>query len=331
MKTSLFRFCGVLLLAAMLAPVCVHARKNPKNPKNNMRLLYWNIQNGMWSGQGDNYDKFVEWVRAYDPDVCVWCEAQSIYKTGTADKMDVRRPLSGRRTGANWPPVTATNTGMWAATATITRRSITSKYPIENVRTYCRLETRQRGDARSGLGAHREERQDGQHRNASHLAAGVCLSRLKTAMRAVPRHGGDKYRRMEMEYICNAYDRYSVPGAEKQFWMMMGDFNARSSPRQLGSTNIPAGDTRFLVHDYILRAHALCGRDRREISRGVQDHDARGRVAHRLRLLHAAALRAHHACRRGRPTPTPSRSVTRPNFRISGTPRTTVRSWWTSI
>ena len=39
MKTSLFRFCGVLLLAAMLAPVCVHARKNPKNPKNNMRLL----------------------------------------------------------------------------------------------------------------------------------------------------------------------------------------------------------------------------------------------------------------------------------------------------
>ena len=49
MKTSLFRFCGVLLLAAMLAPVCVHARKNPKNPKNNMRLLYWNIQNGMWS------------------------------------------------------------------------------------------------------------------------------------------------------------------------------------------------------------------------------------------------------------------------------------------
>ena len=121
MKTSLFRFCGVLLLAAMLAPVCVHARKNPKNPKNNMRLLYWNIQNGMWSGQGDNYDKFVEWVRAYDPDVCVWCEAQSIYKTGTADKMDVAdRYLSG--TGANRPPVTATNTGMWADTATITRR-----------------------------------------------------------------------------------------------------------------------------------------------------------------------------------------------------------------
>ena len=95
MKTSLFRFCGVLLLAAMLAPVCVHARKNPKNPKNNMRLLYWNIQNGMWSGQGDNYDKFVEWM---SPTV-IW---------------------SG--TGANWPPVTATNTGMWADTATITRR-----------------------------------------------------------------------------------------------------------------------------------------------------------------------------------------------------------------
>ena len=43
-----------------------------------------------------------------------------------------------------------------------------------------------------------------------------------------------------------------VPGAEKQFWMMMGDFNARSS-RDNWFYKYPAGDTRFLVHDYILR------------------------------------------------------------------------------
>ena len=48
MKTSLFRFCGVLLLAAMLAPVCVHARKNPKNPKNNMRLLPFSLWEIIW-------------------------------------------------------------------------------------------------------------------------------------------------------------------------------------------------------------------------------------------------------------------------------------------
>ena len=131
MKTSLFRFCGVLLLAAMLAPVCVHARKNPKNPKNNMRLLYWNIQNGMWSGQGDNYDKFVEWVRAYDPDVCVWCEAQSIYKTGTADKMDV----ADRYLVGNWGELAARyGHKYWYVGGHRDNypQVITSKYPIEN-------------------------------------------------------------------------------------------------------------------------------------------------------------------------------------------------------
>lgn len=132
MKTSLFRFCSVLLLAAMLAPVCVHARKNPKNPKNNMRLLYWNIQNGMWSGQGDNYDKFVEWVRAYDPDVCVWCEAQSIYKTGTADKMDA----ADRYLVGNWGELAARyGHKYWYVGGHRDNypQVITSKYPIENV------------------------------------------------------------------------------------------------------------------------------------------------------------------------------------------------------
>ena len=132
MKTSLFRFCCVLLLAAMLAPVCVHARKNPKNPKNNMRLLYWNIQNGMWSGQGDNYAKFVEWGRAYDPDVCVWCEAQSIYKTGTADKMDA----ADRYLVGNWGELAARyGHKYWYVGGHRDNypQVITSKYPIENV------------------------------------------------------------------------------------------------------------------------------------------------------------------------------------------------------
>ena len=28
-----------------------------------MRLLYWNIQNGMWSDQSNGYDNFVAWVK----------------------------------------------------------------------------------------------------------------------------------------------------------------------------------------------------------------------------------------------------------------------------
>ena len=38
-------------------------------------------------------------------------------------------------------------------------------------------------------------------------------------------HGGDKYRAMEMEYICE-HTIGTVPEAKDQLWMMMGDFNA---------------------------------------------------------------------------------------------------------
>ena len=44
-----------------------------------LKILYWNIQNGMWSDQGNNYDNFVDFVKSEDPDICVWCEAESRY------------------------------------------------------------------------------------------------------------------------------------------------------------------------------------------------------------------------------------------------------------
>ena len=30
-----------------------------KKKDGTIRLLYWNIQNGMWDGQGDNYERFI--------------------------------------------------------------------------------------------------------------------------------------------------------------------------------------------------------------------------------------------------------------------------------
>lgn len=54
-----------------------------RQERGNFRVLYMNIQDGMWSDQGNNFDNFVDWVKKYDPDVCVWCEARTLYKTGT--------------------------------------------------------------------------------------------------------------------------------------------------------------------------------------------------------------------------------------------------------
>ena len=42
-----------------------------------IKVLYWNVQNGMWSDQGNNYDNFVEFVKSESPDICVWAEAES--------------------------------------------------------------------------------------------------------------------------------------------------------------------------------------------------------------------------------------------------------------
>ena len=54
-------------------------------PKN-LRVPFWNIQNGMWSDQPYQFTNFRKFIEKYDPDVCVWCEAQSIYKDHSTDK-----------------------------------------------------------------------------------------------------------------------------------------------------------------------------------------------------------------------------------------------------
>ena len=33
------------------------------------RMLYWNIQDGMWDGQTDNFNRFVAWVQKQSPDI----------------------------------------------------------------------------------------------------------------------------------------------------------------------------------------------------------------------------------------------------------------------
>ena len=122
---TFFRIWTALLAAALLAG-CGSERTD------NMRLLYWNIQNGMWSDQGNNYDNFVAWVREYDPDVCVWCEAQSNYKTGSAEKMD---PADRYLTDNGGELAARYGHKYWYKGGHRDNfpQVITSKYPIENV------------------------------------------------------------------------------------------------------------------------------------------------------------------------------------------------------
>ena len=87
-KFILLFLASVLLLSCgVTSNESGSSHKNQSSAQTTLRLLHWNIENGMWDGQNDNYDRFVEFVKSQDPDVCVWCEAQSIWKTDSDQKM----------------------------------------------------------------------------------------------------------------------------------------------------------------------------------------------------------------------------------------------------
>ena len=50
------------MMTVLLATVMMIGCTEPE--VKTFRLLHWNIQNGMWDGQNDNYDRFVEFVKS---------------------------------------------------------------------------------------------------------------------------------------------------------------------------------------------------------------------------------------------------------------------------
>ena len=93
-KTKILCLAILSVALSFAAPQLGAQKKKEKNEgeKKTLRILYWNIQDGMWADQENNYDNFVNWVKGYDPDICVFCEASTIYATGTRDEI----PLEDR-------------------------------------------------------------------------------------------------------------------------------------------------------------------------------------------------------------------------------------------
>lgn len=77
------RFLPLFLLILFAAQPLQAGKKVQKN----FRLLYWNIQMGMWDGQSDNYERFVNWIVSKDPDVCVWTEAATLCATDSEEHL----------------------------------------------------------------------------------------------------------------------------------------------------------------------------------------------------------------------------------------------------
>ncbi len=215
-----------------------------------MRLLYWNIQNGMWDGQRDDYARFVAFVKAYDPDVCVWCEAQSIFATGSdkerlAEKdrflPDGWKNLAARYGHANvflgghrdnYPQV------------------ITSRLPLEGVRRLYGPDGRR---IRHGAGwavvkvGDRAVNVVTVHTWPQPHAPG--LPDKAAARKRRKEHGGDPYRRHEVEQICRE-TIFTQTNAADACWIMLGDFNSLTRADN-HAYKLPDDDTKFLPHDFL--------------------------------------------------------------------------------
>ena len=230
-----------ILLASMVAWSC------NEQGNNELRVLYWNIQNGMWDGQNDHYDRFVEFVKSQDPDVCVWCEAQSIWKTDSDQALD----KEDRYLVDGWEEL-ASRYGhkYWGIGGYRDNypQVITAKFPIRYVDKIVGEEPDQ--VVSHGAGWARIE-VNGKEVNivTLHTWPQAYAYRASNRDSSIAANGGDKYRAMEMKYICEHTIGTDL-NAKDDYWMMMGDFNSRSRADN-AKYAYEDNDPKLMVHDYI--------------------------------------------------------------------------------
>ena len=211
-----------LVSALVLAGCCV---PNQEKAAVSFRVLYWNIQNGMWDGQRDDYARFVAYVKEMKPDLCVWCEAESIWQTDTPTNYI---PKADRYLPNGWPELAAryghTNVFLGGHRDNYPQ-VVTSRLPIEGVK---RIVGPKEKPVCHGAGwsvvkvAGREINLVTLHTYPHLHAPGA-----KDVKKSRAEHGGDFYRRYEVEEVCRETILTHTNGAN-ECWMMMGDFNSLS-------------------------------------------------------------------------------------------------------
>ncbi|MBQ7268639.1 MAG: endonuclease [Bacteroidales bacterium] len=236
-------------LAALMAVFAIFSLPCRGKAGIDLKILYWNIQNGMWSDQGGNYDRFVAYVKDLDPDICIWCEAESRYLTDTSVKMQMPED---QYLPWNWDLLAARYGHKY--TLVCGKRDtfpqvITSKYPLHIVKRVTgngedMLVVHGAGWAVADLGRGRELNIVTLHTWPQRYAY-----MAEDQKQSAAEHGGDYFRAAEIKYICSQ-TAGTVPGMENQWWLMTGDFNAISSADNFHYALDPA-DPAFLVHDYV--------------------------------------------------------------------------------
>lgn len=246
MRYRRFIALGVMILAGVFAL----ARKQAQ-PKQTLRVLYWNIQNGMWTEQDNNYKDFVKWVSKKNPDVCIFCEASTIYYDGTSKSM----PKADRYLPDHWGELAARfGHQYWFKGGHRDNypQVITSRYPIDGLGAFIGEEP----DSVVSHGAGWAQIQiEGLSQPINfvscHLkpfAHGYKVPKERQAESAA-NFEGDKYRRREVEWILN-HTVATRENPEKELWFMAGDFNSLSRKDNF-EYKLPEDSPIFMVHDFM--------------------------------------------------------------------------------
>ena len=244
MKTNVITLFSSVVLAMLMLTSCA---EEPVS----LKVLYWNVQNGMWADQGNGYDNFVEFVKSEDPDICVWAEAESRYRTDTAVKMagceEAYLPynwdLLARRYGHQYVCL--------AGKRDTFPQVVTSKYPLKIVK-------RINGNGDDIIVVHGagqvEVDVNGEIINivTLHTYPFKYAYLAEDQKASAAENGGDIFRAAEMKYICEQ-TILEQDSEGKGNWIMLGDFNAisRVDNWHLGR---PEDDKAFLLNDYV-RGH----------------------------------------------------------------------------
>jgi len=213
------------------------AVKKPDHKKT-LRVLYWNIQNGMWAGQPDNYQKFVDWIISKDPDICIFCEAAQIYYDGTHDHM----PNEERYLPAHWGelcarwghqyhyinprrPSTSTPFGL-----TNYPCGVTSRFPIDSVKIVKGRKPDSVVVNYSGWyrihvpGVEKPLNIVTVHLKHGKFGYGVPHDQRQAS---AERYEGELFRANELKVILDNTVR-TTKNPDKELWIMAGDYNSYS-------------------------------------------------------------------------------------------------------
>ena len=196
----------------------LYAKSNKENTADQpqtVRFMDFNIADGMWWDQYNNYDRFVSWMKAQKVDIFAVCEAATHWDK---EKKNVAKNDEARYLPGKWGELAARWGHSHIALGAYQDNypvAVTSRYPIDFVRPI--------GGIKLSHGA-LHVKILGVNYVVLHLWPQAWHKNDRTKTKG---SGGDKCRLEEIEYIMEQ-TILNPEFANEKHWVMTGDFNSRS-------------------------------------------------------------------------------------------------------